>query len=190
MKTTLIRTIRFGAVSAALAISAACARGVSSDPTANDSGSMTIDSGSNHQEVPKHPVSWSARSGLITLSADDFYIIAGGHKYVADVKTVAIHSDPGTSQYTTLELTWIENAVEMRLYLYFDSDGTSWWSDEARTYNGMAVSPDWIYYHGSYFTSPAGSMFTGNLDLTGDVVNAVPGSIHFENLRLKVTFTP
>jgi hypothetical protein len=163
-----------------LLMTAACVEGVSKDPQSHHN------SGSN---AAKNPVSWSARSGEVTLSADDFYIMANGTKYLGEGTNIDVHSDPGTSQYTTLELTWMENAVEMRLYIYFNSDGTSWWSNEMRTYNGMAGSAeDWIYYYDTYFKTAVGSSFTGDLDVTSSM--PLPGSIHFENLQLKVTFSP
>jgi hypothetical protein len=173
---TLLTTILFSA----LAMTAACVEDVTSDPNA----------GSNPPPDATNPVSWSSEAGQVRLSSDDFYIMANGTKYLADIAMVDVHSDPGNSQYTTLELTWMDHAVQMRLNMYFDSDGVNWWANELRTYNGLSgQAADWIEYTGTYFTSPVGTDFTGDLDLTGDASNTVPGSIHFKNMQMEVTFT-
>jgi hypothetical protein len=131
----------------------------------------------------KNPVAWSARGGAITLAADDFYLIANGTKYLGDTATLSIDSDAGTPQYTTLELTWMENAVEMRFSIYVAADSTNWYASELRTYNGAAEG-DWIYYDagGGYFTTPLGASFHGDLD----ALSTTPtGSIHLENATFK-----
>lgn len=173
-KTTLIGSVIF--VIAALT---GCGDGVSTEPVKPDAA------------IPsdKHPVAWSPRTG-ITLLADDFYIVAGGVKYVGadNVNVISDPGDPAGPAYTTLEATWMEHGAEMRLNIYFKSNGTSWLSEEIRTYNGKTTGADWIYYKGAYFATPVNQTFTGNLDLTADALNTVPGSIHFENLRLGVKF--
>ena len=78
---------------------------------------------------------------------------------------VVVDGDPGTpNEYTTLELTWHEHGVEQRIYIYFTSDGTNWWADEIRTYDGN-IAAEWIEEHGVFFESPLGSAFVGDLDL-------------------------
>ena len=47
-----------------------------------------------------------------------------------------VNSDPGDATYRTLEATWRENGVEMRLNLYFGGDASAWWVSEIRIYNG------------------------------------------------------
>lgn len=117
----------------------------------------------------------------VSLDADDFYLIANGKKFVGN-KDVSLHSDPGSANYTTLELTWFENGIEMRLYLYFKSDGTNWWSEEVRTYNGNNPG-DWIYYYpGKIFESKLGYVFSAP---TFDLASNPNGLIHFTNLKLK-----
>ncbi len=171
-------TTNFRAIAATLILAmTACVDGVSKDPKPDAS-----------MPPVKNPVMWTPRAGL-TLTADDFYLVAGGTKYLSTDDKLTVKSDPGSNKYTTLEVTWMEAGVEMRFTTYLRSDGTTWWSDEIRTYNGMtAEAADWIYYHGAYFASPVGQTFTGNLDLTADQSNAVKGSIHFENLKLSVAF--
>jgi hypothetical protein len=100
-----------------------------------------------------------------------------------------VHSDPGIWQgSTTLELTWLEHGVEMRLSIYFTSDGHQWWSDEIRTYDGRQEGK-WIFYHGDFFRSPLGSPFVGNLDVTGSD-HGVTGHLQLSGLRLEAFLRP
>jgi len=155
-----------GLLVATLTATSGCSNGVSDHPVPDAS-------------EEKYPLAWSPRTG-ITLLADDFYIIADGQKYLGTMDQFDLHSDAGNNTYTTLEAKWMEHGVEMRLSAYFHSDGNTWWSDEIRTYNGKAPpAEDWIIYKGAYFASPVGQTFTGNLDLTSDQTNTVPGSLHF-----------
>jgi hypothetical protein len=143
---------------------------------ANVSGSTKTDAGQS--------VDW--KTNPVKLAADDFYIEADGVKYVADVQGLEITSDPGDAAYSTLELAWYEHGNEMRLNMYFRSDGTNWWADEIRTYNGQQVSDtDWICYTGVFFKSKLGSVFTGDVDLTCDTNNSFQGKIHFKGLELQ-----
>jgi hypothetical protein len=84
---------------------------------------------------------------------------------------VAVHSDPGWSSYTTLEVTWLDDGIEMRVFLYFASDGADWWISEMRTYNGDP-SGEWITSTGEFLRTPLGRPFEGDfhegkLDITG-----------------------
>ncbi len=60
----------------------------------------------------------------------------------ANISNFTLHSDaPDRNRdYTTLEATWTENNVEMRLYMYFEAylDGSArkWRLTQVRTYNG------------------------------------------------------
>ena len=56
---------------------------------------------------------------------------------------VDVHSDPGTLTYRTLEATWRENGVEMRLNMYFAGDAASTWVEEVRIYDGE-VDGKWL----------------------------------------------
>lgn len=129
-------------------------------------------------------VDW--KTNLVKLAADDFYINASGVKYIANVQSVEITSDPGDSEYCTLELIWHEHGNEMRLNMYFRSDGTYWWSDEIRTYNGQQYpEADWIIYTGEFFKTELGSPFVGNIDFISDPDNNYSGTIHFGGLELQ-----
>lgn len=135
------------------------------------------------KETVKNPVNWS--TNRVSLEADDFFIIAADDTFYANVDTVDVDSDPGDSAYCTLELIWQEKNVEMRLFIYFISDGTDWWSEEFRTYNGQHQA-DWIYYYGTFFKSPLGLPYTHNFEqASSDTGNTYTGKIYFENLRLQ-----
>jgi hypothetical protein len=128
------------------------------------------------------PVTWDSEHNLVQFKADDFVITASGKQFSAQGAQVDVHSDAGNPDYWTQEMTWQEHGVEMRLYIYFASDGRDWWASEIRTYNGRADG-DWIEYHGTYFKTPLGEPFTGALDLTDP---ATGSSLHVKGLRLQV----
>jgi hypothetical protein len=132
------------------------------------------------------------------FQADDFRIVANGKTFYANEPSVSVHSDPGSPTYTTLEIDWQENGVEMRLYIYFNSDGQKWWSPEIRIYNGK-TPPDWIVFKERFFESNLGSEHTQAI--SGGFVQMDPNtgketaSVHFSNLRVQaftnlVTPTP
>ena len=79
-------------------------------------------------------ISW--KTDVVSLTAREFSIVAGGKTFRAATPKVDVQSDPGDATYRTLEATWQENGVEMRLNLYFGGDATAWWVDEVRIYNG------------------------------------------------------
>jgi len=105
------------------------------------------------------------KTGVVALAARAFTIEAGGKTFRASVPSVDVHSDPGNATYRTLEATWRENGVEMRLNLYFKSDATAWWVDEIRIYDGTA-KPEWLTARGTFFKTPLGATWTGDQDVT------------------------
>jgi hypothetical protein len=127
------------------------------------------------------PVSWQSENDLVQFKADDFLIEANGKTFKAQNTPVAVDSDPGSAVYWTLEVTWQEHGVEMRMFIYFASDGRDWWATEIRTYDGQA-NGDWIFYRGTYFESPLGRPFVGDLDLTD---KATGDALHVHGLRLE-----
>ena len=120
----------------------------------------------------------------VSMSARHFAIQAGGETFFARVPGVDVHGDYGDAERTTLELTWIEHDVEMRLYIYFKSDGVKWWSEELRTYDGNPQG-DWITYTGRFFEAPLGQAFLGDLALETPAGTTPAGALHIENLRLQ-----
>ncbi len=153
-------------------------------------GVVAIAPGGNRVYVAGQPGSPAAvrfATPQVSLAADGLQIDAGGQRFSAAGSTVDVHSDPGTpGKYTTLELTWTERGVEMRLNIYFASDGIKWWANEMRTYNGKSPG-DWIEYAGTYFTSPLGTAFTGDVDLPATDGH---GRLRLTNLRLQPFLPP
>jgi hypothetical protein len=89
-----------------------------------------------------NPIIW--KTNYAKLAASNFYIRIG-NQYFYGTEPMRITSDPG-SDHTTLEATWQENGVEMRLNMYFTmTDKLEWKMEELRTYNGER-SGDWMYY--------------------------------------------
>ena len=108
-------------------------------------------------------VDWRTEATLFRASSVD--IQAAGALFTAP--TGGVHINPGMAnptEYTTLEATWLENSVEMRVNIYLYSNDVDWWSDEIRHYNG-AVQGDWVTYRGDFFRSPRGMPFVGDLEL-------------------------
>ncbi len=104
------------------------------------------------------------RSEATLLRATGIEIDAGGQTFITAGN---VDINPGMNApatYTTLEATWREHGVEMRVNIYLHSDGVEWWSDEIRHYDG-AVQGDWITYHGDYFRAPRDMPFVGSLQL-------------------------
>lgn len=137
------------------------------------------------QVAPKpNPIEW--RTEQVLLKADDFYITANGQRYYAKSGPVFVSSDPGSSTYTTLETEWQENGREMRLYLYFNADGTYWWSPEIRTRNGFRP-PEWIIYTGGlFFKNFLGNAYAApDWNLYFDMNNPNLNNLHFSNLRIQ-----
>ena len=133
------------------------------------------------------PVFW--QTPTVSLKATAFWIVADGKCYTSASAAVSVHSDPGDSRYTTLELTWTEDSREMRYFIYFAADGKGWRSNEMRTYNGQRPYSDWLYYHGTFFQSPIGEAFTGDIDLTNDPTDTLRGELHLHGVTLSTTLS-
>jgi hypothetical protein len=133
------------------------------------------------------PVSW--QTGTVSLHADAFWIVANGLCFTSQGAAVQVHSDPGWSRYTSLELVWTELGREMRFFIYLDADPTGWWSKEMRTYDGQSGYGDWLFYYGNYFRSPIGQPFHGDIDLTNDPADDIRGELHLHGLTLSTTMS-
>lgn len=114
--------------------------------------------------VATAPPAFQMATPMVHLEASSIEVTVAGRTFTP-TRAVEVQGDPGTWQeYTTLELTWFEDDVEMRIYIYFTSDGTDWWADEIRTYDGAAEG-EWITAEGEYFRRPLGTPFIGDLSL-------------------------
>jgi len=102
-------------------------------------------------------VTWE--TDTVTLTADNFYIQANGEIFTADVDDIDIDGDPGSDEYTTLEVTWMEHDVEMRLYIYFEADDEEWRAFEIRIYDGNDPG-EWITWESEQFSAPLGDSYT------------------------------
>lgn len=102
----------------------------------------------------------------VVMDAASIEVIAADRSWVP-TDDVVVDGDPGMpNESGSLELSWHDNGIEQRINLYFQSDGTDWWVNEIRTYDGQAGG-QWIEppAEGEYFRSPLGTSFVGDLDL-------------------------
>jgi hypothetical protein len=163
--------------------------GGSPSPSVALGGAVALPSGnaaaSGVQNCLGQPVAW--RTGTVSLQADAFWILADGQCYTSKNAVVQVHSDPGDPVYTSLELIWTELGREMRFFIYFKANPSNWWSEEMRTYDGQQPYSDWLYYYGSFFQSPIGQAFRGDVDLTNDARDAIRGRLHLGGLTLTTT---
>jgi hypothetical protein len=132
-------------------------------------------------------VTW--KTNTVSLEADAFWIVADGKCFDTGNARLQVHSDPGWSQYTTLELTWDELDREMRWFVYFKADASGWWSEEMRTYDGQQPHSDWLFYYGTFFKSPIGQAFHGDIDLANDAGDAIRGELHVHGMTLSTTLS-
>jgi hypothetical protein len=127
------------------------------------------------------------RTDVVTLAAEELWVDVASKRFLGAV-AAAVTSDPGSATYRTLELTWSEHGVEMRINLYFGGDAGSWWVDEVRTYNGAARG-DWLYARGRFFQSPLGTPWTGDVDVALEDhsgAGGTPASLHIGGAVLAV----
>ena len=83
--------------------------------------------------------------------ADDLF-------FTADVDEIEISGDPGSDTYTTLEVTWLEHDVEMRVYIYFEADDAEWRAFEMRIYDGNDPG-EWVTWEGEQFSASLGDSY-------------------------------
>lgn len=137
------------------------------------------------QPTCSNPAKIAWKTSTVSLEATAVTIVADGQTFLPPASGVEVVSDPGDSQYTTLEVKWTDG-VEMRLYIYFRSDGKDYWADEVRSYNGKPTpGADWIIYKGTMFKAPLGQSYTAPIV---DLTNADPAgnhAVHLQNLKLR-----
>jgi hypothetical protein len=119
----------------------------------------------------------------IRFRADGLAIDAAGRRFTLDPATAEVSSDPGDPTYRTLEWTWAQHGVEMRLSLYFASDGTRWWVSELRTYDGRRPAA-WAGTVQRLFESPVGEAFVGPVDLALPPLDQGAAATHLRIDRL------
>ena len=138
-------------------------------------------------KVDSTKVHWA--TSIASLKADEFHLIADGKRFTATSPFIRVNSDPGDANYSSLELTWFENEVEMRINIYFRADGSSWWADEIRIFDGKEET-DWIFFTGEFFKSSLGEKYTGELQIDSDTgsINQYSGSVHLSGLEVGAFF--
>lgn len=134
------------------------------------------------------PDSPSLHTPQVSLVTSDFWIMADGMRFNGGSTEIDVHGDPGSPDYTTLELVWNENDREMRFNIYFAADAKSWWAEEMRTYDGQ-VDGDWLRYTGPFFKSPIGQTFHGDVDLINDRSDRIRGEVHIHGLTMSTSLT-
>jgi hypothetical protein len=124
-------------------------------------------------------ITW--KTEVVLLTAQEFSIDVGGKTFRAATPKVAVNSDPGTLTYRTLEATWQENGVEMRVNIYFAGDAQASWAEEIRIYDGE-VQGEWLTARGTYFKTPLGGAWTGDQDITFQDPSGLPARLHLGGL--------
>jgi hypothetical protein len=171
------RKVRALATVAAIAAVAALVVGIV-DVRGHDRVQTRTPAGRDRGQGAVAAVNW--QTAFVSLRATSLVIDVAGKQFTAAGAQVQLHSDPGDPSYWTLESGWHEHGVEMRLFVYFASDGRDSWATEIRTYNGKPQG-DWVAYLGTFFRAPLGSSFTGDLDLA----DAKSGtSLHLRGVQL------
>lgn len=127
---------------------------------------------------PARPISLGTPQ--VQLDAESITVSVNGREFQPIGDDVEVSSDPGTASYTTLELTWFEDGVEMRINLYFAADATHWWVTEMRTYDGRSPG-EWITQEGVGYRTPRGQAYEGELGF---------GPLRMTGVRLTVTPGP
>jgi hypothetical protein len=94
-----------------------------------------------YAQQKSNPVIW--KTAYNEFSSSNFYIQIGDQKFYG-IEPVSIHSDPGLER-STMELSWKENGISQRLFLYFQKTTNNLWEIyDLRSYNSTGT--DWIYY--------------------------------------------
>ena len=133
-------------------------------------------------------VQW--RTNVVALAADSVTIDANGKELRAETANMRVHSDPGSLTYWTLELTWLEAALEQRIDLYFKADAVSWWIDEIRVYDNVGPNPEWASFaRGPHLRTQLGAAFEGDIDLIGQG-RAGPVRLRMDGVVLAVAPQP
>ncbi len=104
-----------------------------------------------------------AHTNRADLSVDDYLVTAAGRRFTGNGVAPWVGSDADFPTFWTLGLGWREGDVGERLSFSFTSDGRDWWANEIRV---RASGTDEVTFTGTYFRSPLGEPFTGDLDLT------------------------
>ncbi len=103
-------------------------------------------------DSPTGSINWA--TPYVSLTSNPFSISTPNGTFVGSSDGRWVQSDPGSDTYTTLEATWHEHGVEMRMFIYFAQENGQWRVTELRTYDGNQRG-EWIYYDGTAFGTQA-----------------------------------
>lgn len=142
----------------------------------------------------QNSIAWMTDS--VSLAAQNFYIQIGRTFFTAVKNSYTIRSDSDGTTKKTFEVTWkefnpeINDITEMKMILYFQTDGIYWWSNEIKTYNGKK-NGEWIVYkpvseNKPFFKTLNGLTFTGSETLSSTPIGQ--GTIVLENMKLNPFF--
>ena len=135
-------------------------------------------------------VAYSWTTEAVEFSADSIVIGIGDREFQPVLDTLEVSGDPGDEDSSTLELTWFDGVIEMRLYMYFKADATRWWSDQVRNYDGH-VDGEWVdYRYGRSFEErlfghPLGSPYQGDIALHSVSDDGQPAELKMSGVRIK-----
>lgn len=145
--------------------------------------------------TPPNTTSINWKTQYAYLFASDMVISANGKIFKGVASgPMTVHSNPASATYTTLESTWTENGVEMRMFIYFDASACtrslppqcSWRITELRIYNGNAQG-DWIYFKGGDVAAVGarvGAEYSNPKLILTSSENGI-GKVEFSNLKLR-----
>jgi len=112
---------------------------------------------------PTKRLHWPATS--VVLEADDLRIEARGKTFKGVTGFEFIQSYASIDS-RNFDVQWGENGREMRMNVYFESDGTDYWVSEWQVYDGAKNDPDWVYFKGPLFVTPLGQPMEADVVLT------------------------
>ena len=144
------------------------------------------------QADPTSPPAIDWQTEVVHLRADSMALEANDLVFSTVGAPLGYGSDPGGPDYWTLEVDWTEHGVDQRLNIYFGSDGTDWWVDEVRTYDGYPEG-EWIYYQAPMPRAPLGEPVLGDVRLEGMGTGRpqsdlkVPGVLTISGMTLAVS---
>jgi hypothetical protein len=142
--------------------------------------SATRDPGHEAVVTEPHQIDW--KTEVVTLTAREFSIVAGGKTFRAATPKVDVNSDPGDATSRTLETTWFEDGIEVRLNFYFANDATASWVSGIQVYDG-ALPGEWLVAKGAFFKTPVGAAWVGDQDIELSGPDG-PGRLHLAGLTL------
>ena len=102
-------------------------------------------------------IDWTTET--VSLTADNFYIRANDKLFTADVAAIDIQGETISEATTILEVAWLENDVEMGVYMAFEIEDGQWQAYEIRFKDGTPES-NWIVFEGENFTTPLGQSYS------------------------------